>query len=121
MWIELPETRTEEFGSLILQIRIRKLVHQYEHQLWVSWRTGAVYEFQIFQFHVVPLRGARVIAPKNQNRRCDNQQKNTQSCPDPQTRTDFHKSLLPFAWASRENTSRRTSPGPALFLKSLRT
>src|SRR5215467_12428151 len=117
MWIELPETLTEEFGSLILQIRIRKLIHQYEHQLRVSWRAGAVYEFQIFQFHVVPLRGARVIAPENQDQRCDNQQKNTQSCPDPEARTDIHKFLLSFSWPSREERSRRPSPGVTLVLK----
>src|SRR5215831_17886762 len=121
VWIELPETRTEEFGPLILQIRIRKLGHQYEHQLWVSWRSGAVYEFQIFQFHVAPLRGARVIAPKNQDQRCDNQQKNTQSCTDPETRTDFHNSLLSFAWPSREEKSRRPSPGVTRVLKSFQT
>src|SRR5215813_10249892 len=121
MFIELPETRTEEFGSFILQIRIRKLVHQYEHQLWVSWRAGAVYEFQIFQFHVVQLRGARVIAPKNQDQRRDNQQKNTQSCRDPETRTDSHNFLLSFAWLSREEKSRRPSSGAALFLKSFQT
>src|SRR5215472_11020871 len=72
--LKVRETRAEEVRSLILQIRIRKLSHQYEQQLRVLWRGDAVYGLQIFEFRAVQLRGTLVIAAKNNNGHNDQQQ-----------------------------------------------
>ena len=62
--LKFLETRAEKFRSLVLQVRIRKLSHQYEHQLRVLWQGDVVHGFQIFEFRAVQLRGTLVIAAK---------------------------------------------------------
>src|SRR5262249_5719518 len=80
---KFPETRAEKFCSLVLQVRIRKLSHQYEQQFRVLWRGNAVYGLQVLQIRVTQLRGMPVTARKNDKSHNDKQQ-NAQQCAEPQ-------------------------------------
>src|SRR5215471_13148143 len=80
--LKFPETRSEKFRSLVLQVRVRKLSHQYEQQFWVLWRGDAVYGLQVLQIRIAQLRGVPVTAPKGEKSRNEKQQ-NAQQCPDP--------------------------------------
>src|SRR5262249_47646621 len=62
LWLEAPETRVEKFRTLFLQIRIRKLSHQDEHQFWILRRGDAVYGLQMFELRAVQLAGTFVMA-----------------------------------------------------------
>src|SRR5262249_32438850 len=81
--LKLPETRAEKFRSLALQVRIRKLSHQYEQQFRVLWRGDAVYGLQVLQIWVAHLHGVPVTAPKGDKSHSDKQQ-DAQRCADPQ-------------------------------------
>src|SRR5215470_12616319 len=80
--LKFPETGAEKFRSLVLQVRIRKLSHQYEQQFRVLWRGDAVYGLQVLQIRVAQLRGVPVTAPKGDKSHNDKQQ-NAQQCADP--------------------------------------
>ena len=71
--LKFPETRAEKFRSLVLQVRIRKLSHQYEQQFRVLWRGDAVYGLQVLQIRVAQLRGVPVTAPKGDKSHNDKQ------------------------------------------------
>src|SRR5215471_15629216 len=86
--LKFPETRAEIFRSLVLQVRIRKLSHQYEQQFRVLWRGDAVYGLQVLQIRIAQLRGVPVTAPKGEKSRNEKQQ-NAQQCPDPQESRGF--------------------------------
>src|SRR5215467_852319 len=86
--LKFPETGAEEFRSLALQVRIRKLSHQYEQQFRILWRGDAVYGLQVLQIRVTHLRGVPVIAPKGGKSHSDKQQ-NAQRCADPQKSRSF--------------------------------
>src|SRR6516225_6053045 len=62
--LKFPETRAEKFRSLVLQVRIRKLSHQYEQKFRVLWRGDAVYGLQVLQIRVAQLPEVPVTAPK---------------------------------------------------------
>src|SRR5262244_1022970 len=81
--LKFPETRAEKFRSLVLQVRIRKLSHQYEQQFRVLWQGDAVYGLQVLQVRVAQLRELPVTAPKGDKSDSD-QQQNAQQCADPQ-------------------------------------
>src|SRR5215831_12437907 len=72
--LKFPETRTEKFCSLTLQVRIRKLRHQYEHQLRILWRCDAVYGLQVIQIRVAQLGVVPVTAPTTDQSENDKQQ-----------------------------------------------
>src|SRR5215468_9936868 len=86
--LKFPETRAEEFRSFVLQVRVRKLRHQYEQQFRVLWRGDAVYRLQVLQIRVAQLRGVPVTAPKDDKSHNDKQQ-NAQQCADPQESRGF--------------------------------
>ena len=65
MGLKFSETRAEKFRSLVLQVRIRKLSHEYEQQLRILWRGDAVYGLEVLQIRVAQLRGGPVTAPKD--------------------------------------------------------
>src|SRR5262244_330419 len=81
--LKLSKTRAEKFRSLVLQVRIRKLSHQYEQQFWVLGRGHAVYGLQVLQIRVAQLRVVPVTAPKGDKSHNDKQQ-HAQQCADPQ-------------------------------------
>src|SRR5579864_47663 len=78
LWLELLETRAEEFCPLILKIRTGELAHQYENPLRILWWRDAVHGLQIFEFRTVPLRGTLVGTAQNDNRHNDEQQNGQQ-------------------------------------------
>src|SRR4030095_12950240 len=71
--LKLPETRVEKFRSLVLQVRIRTLSHQYEQQFRVAWRGDAVYGLQVLQIRVAQLRGMPVTTPQGDKSHNDQQ------------------------------------------------
>src|SRR5215831_11424732 len=81
--VKFPETHAEKFCSLVLQVRIRKLGHQYEQQFRVLWRGDAVYGLQVLQIGVTQLRGMTVTARKN-DKSHNNKQHNAQQGAEPQ-------------------------------------
>src|SRR5262252_2684965 len=52
LWVKFSETRAEKFRSFVLQVRIRKLSHEYEQHFWVFWRGDAVYRPQVLQIRI---------------------------------------------------------------------
>src|SRR6516162_11766196 len=81
--LKFPETRAEKFRPLVLQVRIRKLSHQYEQQFRVLWRGEAVYGLLVLQIRVAQRRGVPVTVPKGDKSHNDKQQ-NAQQCANPQ-------------------------------------
>src|SRR5215813_12449545 len=81
--LKFLETRAEKFRSLIVQVRIRKLSHQYEQQFRVLWRGDTVYRLQVLQIRVAQLRGVPVTPPKGDKSYNDKQQ-GAQQCANPQ-------------------------------------
>src|SRR5262249_39289082 len=86
--LKFPETRAEKFHSLVLQVRIRKLSHQYEQQFRVLWRGDAVYGLQVLQIRVAQLRVVPVTAPKR-NQSHNDKQRNTKQRADLQESRGF--------------------------------
>ena len=77
--LKFPETGAEKLRSLALQVRIRKLSHQYEQQFRVLWWGDAVYGLQVLKIRVAQLRGVPLTAPKSDKNPNDKQQ-NAQEC-----------------------------------------
>src|SRR5262249_42753578 len=88
--LKFPETRAEKFHSLVLQVRIRKLSHQYEQQFRVLWRGDAVYGLQVLQIRVAQLRVVPVTAPQGYKSHNDKQQ-NAHECADPHESRGFQR------------------------------
>src|SRR5262249_25229781 len=91
--LKFPKMRAKKFRSLVLQVRIRELIHQYEQQFRVHSRGDAVYGLQVLQVRVAQLRGGPVSAPKNEKSHND-QEQNTEQYSDSKESTSFHKGLL---------------------------
>src|SRR5215467_2842822 len=101
--LEVLEACREEICPLLLQIGVRKLGHQNEHEFRILQRGDAVNGLQVFEIGIAQLGGGTASTSKKYGT-CNNKQQNTANYSDSQKRRGFHQPSFCFADVQGEET-----------------